>query len=310
MEKRIVIALGGNALGGNFPEQTAAAGQAAKIIAGLVREGYQVVVSHGNGPQVGMIDRAMGLLATVEPDLTPAPLSVCVAMSQGYIGYDLQNFLREELLRMGLHKPVTSLVTQVVVDPADEAFANPTKPIGRFMDREQAAEWERRGYRIIEDSGRGYRRVVPSPRPVDIVEIETIRNLLDSGQVVVACGGGGIPVVREDCRLRGVNAVIDKDFASARLAQMIGADYLVILTAVERVAVNFAKPDQRWLSRITVAEAQEYIAQGQFAPGSMLPKVQAAMEFAASRPGRSALITMLEKAGEGLRGDTGTVICA
>ena len=211
---------------------------------------------------------------------------------------------------MGIDKPVTSLVTQVVVDRSDEAFANPTKPIGRFMGRDEAAEWERRGCRVIEDSGRGYRRVVPSPKPVDIVEIETIRSLLDGGQVVVACGGGGIPVVREGCRLRGVSAVIDKDFASARLAQMIGADYLVILTAVERVAVNYAKPDQRWLSRISVEEARAYIAQGQFAPGSMLPKVEAAVEFASSLPGRRALITLLEKAGEGLKGETGTVICA
>ena len=211
---------------------------------------------------------------------------------------------------MGIDKPVTSLVTQVVVDRSDEAFANPTKPIGRFMDREEAAAWERRGCRVIEDSGRGYRRVVPSPKPVDIVEIETIRSLLDCGQVVVACGGGGIPVVREGCSLRGVSAVIDKDFASARLARMIGADYLVILTAVERVAVNYAKPDQRWLSRISVEEARAYIAQGQFAPGSMLPKVEAAVEFASSLPGRRALITLLEKAGEGLKGETGTVICA
>ena len=179
MNKRIVIALGGNALGLNFQDQMAAAGRAAKIIAGLVRDGYEVVVSHGNGPQVGMIDRAMGMLAAEEPDLAQAPLSVCVAMTQGYIGYDLQNFLREELLRMGIDKPVTSLVTQVVVDRSDEAFANPTKPIGRFMDREEAAAWERRGCRVIEDSGRGYRRVVPSPKPVDIVEIETIRSLLD-----------------------------------------------------------------------------------------------------------------------------------
>lgn len=310
MNKRIVIALGGNALGLSFQDQMTAAGRAAKIIAGLVRDGYEVVVSHGNGPQVGMIDRAMGMLAAQEPDLTQAPLSVYVAMTQGYIGYDLQNFLREELLRMGIDKPVTSLVTQVVVDRSDEAFANPTKPIGRFMDRDEAAEWERRGCRVIEDSGRGYRRVVPSPKPVDIVEIETIRSLLDGGQVVVACGGGGIPVVREGYRLRGVSAVIDKDFASARLAQMIGADYLVILTAVERVAVNYAKPDQRWLSRISVEEARAYIAQGQFAPGSMLPKVEAAVEFASSLPGRRALITLLEKAGEGLKGETGTVICA
>ena len=310
MNKRIVIALGGNALGLSFQDQMTAVGRAAKIIAGLVRDGYEVVVSHGNGPQVGMIDRAMGMLAAEEPDLAQAPLSVCVAMTQGYIGYDLQNFLREELLRMGIDKPVTSLVTQVVVDRSDEAFANPTKPIGRFMDREEAAAWERRGCRVIEDSGRGYRRVVPSPKPVDIVEIETIRSLLDGGQVVVACGGGGIPVVREGCSLRGVSAVIDKDFASARLAQMIGADYLVILTAVERVAVNYAKPDQRWLSWISVEEARAYIAQGQFAPGSMLPKVEAAVEFASSLPGRRALITLLEKAGEGLKGETGTVICA
>ena len=312
MGKRIVIALGGNALGNNLPEQMIAVKQTAKAIADLIQEGHQVIIAHGNGPQVGMIQKAMAELTRSEPDkYIPCPLSVCVAMSQGYIGYDLQNALREELLDRGIQKGVATVLTQVEVDPNDPAFAHPTKPIGAFMTKEEADRMvAERDYQVIEDAGRGYRRVVASPKPASIVEIESIRDMVEAGLVVVACGGGGIPVFRtEGHHLKGAAAVIDKDFAAGLLARQLEADYLVILTAVEKVAVNFGKPDQKWLDHMTPAEALSYADQGQFAPGSMLPKVQAAVEFAQSAPGRSALITLLEKAKEGIQGRTGTVIC-
>ncbi|BDF66280.1 carbamate kinase [Oscillospiraceae bacterium] len=311
MGKRIVIALGGNALGNNLPEQMVAVKQTAKAIADLIQTGNQVVIAHGNGPQVGMIQKAMAELTRSDPEkYIPCPLSVCVAMSQGYIGYDLQNGLREELLDRGIKKGVSTVLTQVEVDPADPAFQNPTKPIGAFMTKEEADKLvAERGYDVIEDSGRGYRRVVASPKPVSIVEIESIRDMVDAGLVVVACGGGGIPVFQtEGHHLKGAAAVIDKDFASCTLAQQLDADMLIILTAVEKVAVNFGKPDQKWLDSLTPAEARKYMGEGQFAPGSMLPKVQAAVEFAESKPGRSALITLLEKAKDGIEGKTGTVI--
>ncbi len=311
MGKRIVIALGGNALGNNLPEQMVAVKQTAKAIADLIQAGNQVVIAHGNGPQVGMIQKAMAELTRSDPEkYIPCPLSVCVAMSQGYIGYDLQNGLREELLDRGIKKGVSTVLTQVEVDPADPAFQNPTKPIGAFMTKEEADKLvAERGYDVIEDSGRGYRRVVASPKPVSIVEIESIRDMVDAGLVVVACGGGGIPVFQtEGHHLKGAAAVIDKDFASCTLAQQLDADMLIILTAVEKVAVNFGKPDQKWLDSLTPEEARKYMGEGQFAPGSMLPKVQAAVEFAESKPGRSALITLLEKAKDGIEGKTGTVI--
>ena len=311
MGKRIVIALGGNALGKNLPEQMAAVKQTAKAIADLIQEGHQVVLAHGNGPQVGMIQQAMALLTRAEPEkYISCPLSVCVAMSQGYIGYDLQNALREELLDRGIRKGVATVLTQVEVDPADPAFARPTKPIGAFLTREEAEKLvAQRGYDVVEDAGRGWRRVVASPRPVSIIEIESIRDMVEAGLVVVACGGGGIPVYRtQGHHLKGAAAVIDKDFAACVLARQLEADALVILTAVEKVAVHFGKPEQRWLDRLTPDQAREYIAQGQFAPGSMLPKVEAAVEFAESGPGRTALITLLERARDGLRGRTGTLI--
>ena len=308
MGKRIVIALGGNALGKNLPEQMAAVKNTARAIVDLIEQGNEVVVAHGNGPQVGMIQEAMALLTRSDPDrYVPCPLSVCVAMSQGYIGYDLQNALREEMLDRGIDKGVSTVLTQVEVDPDDPAFARPTKPIGSFMSKEEAEEKvAEKGWTVVEDSGRGYRRVVASPRPVEIVEIETVKDLMNAGQVVVAAGGGGIPVIAEGLHLKGVPAVIDKDRSSAKLAADFGADMLVILTAVEKVCINFNKPDQEELSAMTVAEAREYIAQGQFAPGSMLPKVQAALSFAESAPGRVALITLLEKAKDGIEGKTGT----
>ena len=312
-KKRIVIALGGNALGSNLPEQMIAVKQTSKAIADLIEEGHEVVIAHGNGPQVGMIQAAMTELTRSNPEkYIPCPLSVCVAMSQGYIGYDLQNALREELLDRGINKGVATVLTQVEVDPADPAFKNPTKPIGAFMTKEEADKMvAERGYDIIEDAGRGYRRVVASPKPQGIVEIDTIQALVESDHVVVACGGGDIPVfTTQGHHLKGAAAVIDKDFASCVLAQQLDADCLIILTAVEKVAINFGKPDQKWLDSLTPDEARKYMDEGHFAPGSMLPKVQAAVQFAQSKEGRTALITLLEKAKDGIAGRTGTRIQA
>ena len=309
MSERIVIALGGNALGKNLPEQMAAVKQTARAIVDLIESGREVVVSHGNGPQVGMINIAMTTLSREDPTHPMAPMSVCTAMSQGYIGYDLQNSLREEMLDRGILKPVSTILTQVEVDPEDPAFQNPTKPIGAFMTEVEAEEMRRRGNAVMEDAGRGWRRCVASPLPKSIIEIETIRALTEAGQVVVAAGGGGIPVYKTaGHHLKGAGAVIDKDFASELLAEELDADVLIILTAVEKVAVNFGRPDQKWLDHMTPEEARRYAAEGQFAPGSMLPKVQAALKFAESRPGRRALITLLEKAEAGVAGKTGTVI--
>ena len=311
MSERIVIALGGNALGNNLPEQMIAVKQTSKAIADLIEQGHQVVIAHGNGPQVGMIQNAMTELTRSDPEkYIPCPLSVCVAMSQGYIGYDLQNGLREELLDRGIQKGVATVLTQVEVDPNDPAFQNPTKPIGAFMTKEEAeALVAERDYKVVEDAGRGYRRVVASPQPVSIVEIQSIQDMVEAGLVVVACGGGGIPVFKtEGHHLKGAAAVIDKDFASEKMAEQLEADTLIILTAVEKVAVNFNKPDQKWLDHMTPDEVRKYMAEGQFAPGSMLPKVEAAVRFAESRPGRRALITLLEKAGAGVAGETGTTI--
>lgn len=309
-KKRIVIALGGNALGSTLPEQMAAVQSTAKAIVDLIEEGCDVVVTHGNGPQVGMISNAMAALSREEPSQPNTPLSVCVAMSQAYIGYDLQNALREELYNREMHNiPVTTVVTQIRVDENDPAFRNPSKPIGHFMNAEHAAQAQiKYGYVMKEDAGRGYRRVVASPMPVEIIEIGAIRSLFDSGQLVIACGGGGIPVTLQGNHLKGASAVIDKDFASCLLAEQLDADYLIILTAVEKVAIHFGKPDQEWLSDITTAQAKQYMEEGQFAPGSMLPKVQAAVRFASSKDGRIALITLLEKARDGIKGNTGTKI--
>ena len=311
MGKRIVIALGGNALGNNLPEQMIAVRQTARAIVDLIEQGHEVVIAHGNGPQVGMIQNAMTELTRSNPEkYIPCPLSVCVAMSQGYIGYDLQNALREEMLSRGIQKGVATVLTQVEVDANDPAFSKPTKPIGAFMTREEADILvKERDYTVVEDAGRGYRRVVASPRPQSIVEIQSIQDMVDAGLVVIACGGGGIPVFKtEGFHLKGAAAVIDKDFAASCLARQLDADCLIILTAVEKVAIHFGKPDVQWLSELTPDVARQYIADGEFAPGSMLPKVQAALEFAESKPGRTALITLLERAREGIAGETGTQI--
>ncbi len=309
-KKRIVIALGGNALGNTLPEQMAAVKITAKAIVDLIEEGCEVVVAHGNGPQVGMINNAMAALSRENPNQPNTPLSVCVAMSQAYIGYDLQNALREELLNRGIKDiPVATMVTQIRVDEADPAFQNPSKPIGHFMTKEQALHAEEAyGYVMKEDAGRGYRRVVASPKPAEIIEIGAIRSLVNDGQLVIACGGGGIPVTLQGNHLKGASAVIDKDFASCLLAKELDADFLIILTAVEKVAINFGKPEEKWLDELNTAQAKQYIFEGHFAPGSMLPKVEAAVEFAESKPGRTALITLLEKAKDGILGKTGTRI--
>lgn len=311
MGKRIVVALGGNALGKNLPEQMAAVKHTSKAIVDLIAEGNEVIVAHGNGPQVGMIQEAMTQLTRSDPEkYIPCPLSVCVAMSQGYIGYDLQNAIREELANRDIHHGVTTVLTQVEVDPNDPAFEHPTKPIGAFMTKEEADRMvAERGYTVVEDSGRGWRRVVASPKPQAIVELDTIRSLVEADHVVIACGGGGIPVYHtEGHHLKGAAAVIDKDFAAARLAEQLDADALVILTAVEKVAIHFGKPDQTELDELTPETAQRYIEAGEFAPGSMLPKVQAALQFAQSGSGRMSLITELDRAADGIAGKTGTIV--
>ena len=307
-EKLIVIALGGNALGNNIEEQKQAVEKTARVIVDLAQQGMKLVITHGNGPQVGMIQNAMDQYVMTASEYKQIPLPSSVAMSQGYIGIDLQNAIKYELVRRDLDIKVSTILSQVEVDAEDEAFQHPTKPIGRFMTREEAEEREAKGIRCMEDAGRGYRVVVASPMPKRIRELETIRTLVNAGHIVITCGGGGIPVVCEEGKLVGVNAVIDKDNVSSFLAEKLDADYLIILTAVEKVAINFGKEDQEWLSEMTVAQAREYMAQDQFAKGSMLPKIEAAVRYAASAPGRRTLITLLDKAAEGIAGKTGTVI--
>jgi carbamate kinase len=290
--------------------------EAARVTSGaivdLVEEGHEIVVVHGNGPQVGMIETAFETAAKADKHFPVLPMSVCVALSQGYIGYDLQNTIRMELDRRGIKKQVATIITQVEVDPADKAFENPTKPIGGFMSETDAEILKSKGVPVMEDAGRGWRQVVASPKPINIIEAETIKTLLAAGHIPIAAGGGGIPVAMKDGQYRGMSAVIDKDFSAAKLAELINADMLIILTAVEKVAVNFGKPDQKWLDSMTVSQAEQYIAENQFAKGSMLPKVQASITFVKSRALRdeahSALITLLTKARDGIAGKTGTRI--
>lgn len=307
-KKKVVIALGGNALGKDVEEQKEAVAKTAKVIVDLAQQGLDIIVTHGNGPQVGMIQNAMDNLVVMHENYKQVPLPTSVAMSQGYIGIDLQNAIKYELYSRNIDGKVSTILSQVEVDMNDPAFENPTKPIGRFLTKEEAEENEANGVRCMEDAGRGYRVVVASPMPQRIRELETIKTLVNAGHIVITCGGGGIPVISENGKLVGVNAVIDKDNASSLLAAQLGADYLVILTAVEKVAINFGKENQEWLSDLTVEQAKEYIAEEQFAKGSMLPKIEAAIRFAESGEGRRTLITLLDKAAEGIAGKTGTVI--
>ncbi|MET3618019.1 carbamate kinase [Peptoniphilus olsenii] len=309
MGYKIVIALGGNALGNSPEEQKIAVKKTAKSLVSLVESGNKIIVGHGNGPQVGMINLAMEKGHKVDDSIPKMPFPECGAMSQGYIGYHLQNAIRHEFKQINRDVPVVTIITQVLVDKNDRAFENPTKPIGAFYTKEEAEKISKESnYEFKEDAGRGYRRVVASPKPIDIVEKESLKDLYDARNVIIACGGGGIPVVEENGEYIGVAAVIDKDFSCAKMAELMDADVLVILTAVEKVAINFGKENEKWLSEMTIDECQTYIEEGHFAPGSMLPKVEAAMSFVKSKPERKALITSLESADEALAGKTGTWI--
>ena len=309
MSKRLVIALGGNALGKTPQEQLQLVKSTAVTIVDLVAAGNDVVIGHGNGPQVGMVNLAFEHSATHDAGTPAMPFPECGAMTQGYIGYHLQQAIQRELAHRGLDRPCAAVVTQVVVDPADTAFQHPTKPVGMFYDKAQADEiMARTGYTFVEDAGRGYRRVVSSPVPVKIVELPVVEQLLGQHSIVITVGGGGIPVMEKaPGDYEGVAAVIDKDRASARLACDLRADMLVILTAVDKVSVNYRQPDQRDLDRITVDQARQYIAQGHFAPGSMLPKVESCIHFVETTGG-TALITSLGRAHDALQGRTGTLI--
>ena len=307
--KKLVIALGGNALGKNPEEQLGLVKYTAKTIVDLVEEGYDVIVGHGNGPQVGMINLAMEFAANNGANTPIMPFAECGAMSQGYIGYHLQQSIRNELKHRKINKNVATVITEVVVDKNDNAFENLSKPVGMFYSKEEAEKVSKeKGFTFVEDAGRGYRRVVASPQPQKIVEIDTVKQLVNEGSIVITVGGGGIPVIEENDELIGVPAVIDKDKSSAKLAKDIDAEMLVILTAVDRVCINFNKPNQEELSSINLEEAYKFIEEGHFAKGSMLPKVEACIDFVKSSTNGTALITSLEKAKEALHGKTGTII--
>ena len=309
MAERIVVALGGNALGRTPEEQLALVEGTAKPIVDLVEKGYEVIIGHGNGPQVGLINLAMEFSANKGGGTPFMPFPECGAMTQGYIGYHLQQAIQAELRERGIDRACATVITQVVVDENDPGFQNPTKPVGSFYTQDEAERIAaEKGFTFVEDAGRGWRRVVPSPIPKRIVELKAVEQLVRAGDIVITVGGGGIPVVETEQGLRGVAAVIDKDRASALLARDIGADRLIILTAVDRVCVNYNKPGQRELAEMTLADCERYIAQGQFAPGSMLPKVESCMAFVRDSEHGTALITSLSRAAEALEGKTGTVI--
>lgn len=306
-KKKIVIALGHDALGTTLPEQKSAAKKAARAVADFIKDDYQVAISHSNGPQVGMIHTAMAEFCRIYPEYTATPMSVCSAMSQGYIGYDLQNAIRTELLNRGIYKTVSTILTQVCVDPYDEAFYCPEKQIGRVMTKEEADIEEKKGNHVIETE-HGYRRIVAAPKPIDIVEIDAVRALLEADQVVIACGGGGIPVLSQGHKLKGASAVIEKDTAAGKLADLVDAERLVILTGVERVCLNFGMENEEPIDEMTIAQAEKYMEEGQFEAGTMLPKIQAAIDFIGNSAVRSVLITKLAASEEGKRPVTGTII--
>lgn len=307
-KKRIVIAIGHKDLGTNLPEQKEAVAKTATVIADFIQNGWQVAIVHSNAPQVGMIHTAMNEFGRQHDGYSKAPMSVCSAMSQGYIGYDLQNGLRAELIKRGIYKPVSTVLTQVTVDPYDEAFYTPVKMIGRVMAKEEADEEEARGNYVAEAEG-GYRRIVAAPHPVAIVEIDAIKALMDADQVVIACGGGGIPVMEQGCNLRGASAIIEKDLAAGLLAKEIDADVLMILTSVDNVTLNYGGQGEKLIEHMSVEEANDFVQQGQFEFASMLPKISASVDFITSGKGRKAIITSLAKAEEScIKGTAGTII--
>jgi len=302
MKKKVVIALGGNALGKTNEEQIKLVKSTAIRIVDIISNGYDVVITHGNGPQVGMIASSL--------EGNAIPFSECDAMSEGYIGYHLSQAIVNELRTRGINKSCVSVLTQVVVDKDDTAFDNPTKPIGNFYSKEEASLLsDSKGYIMKEDAGRGYRRVVASPKPLEIVEFESINELISSGHIVIACGGGGIPVVLEDDKFVGVDAVIDKDLTSALLAEKINADYLLILTGIDKVCINFDEPDEKKLDILSLSDAYKYISNNEFAEGSMLPKIEACLKFV-KNTNKYAVITSLDEALNGLDGKSGTLVCS
>ena len=308
MKKKAVVSLGHEALGYTTTEQWDAVKKTAKALADLAEADYQLTITHSNGPQVSMIHKAMAELRRVNPDYTPVPMCVCSAMSQGYVGYDIQNSLRSEFLSRGISTPVSAILTQVTVDPYDDAFYEPNKIIGRFMTREEADAEVAKGNYVTEVPGKGFRRVVAAPKPIDIVEIETIRTLAEAGQVVIACGGGGIPVIEQRHTLKGASAVIEKDSIAGKLAADLQADLLIILTGVEQVYTDYGKETQTGIASMTVAQAKAYIEEKQFGEGNMLPKIEAAITYLDSVPEGKVLITDLAHASEAVKGRTGTVI--
>ena len=307
-EKTVVVALGHKALGTTLPEQKNATKEAAKAIADLVEEGTRVVISHSNGPQVGMIHTAMNEFGKAHPDYTFAPMSVCSAMSQGYIGYDLQNAIRSELLARGIYKPVATILTQVVIDPYDDAFGEPEKIIGRTLTAEEAEAEEDKGNYVTEVADGQYRRILAAPKPQRIVELETVRALTDAGQIVIAAGGGGIPVMEQGIDLHGASAIIEKDLASGLLAESLNADTLLILTSVEKVSLDLGTDKERPIDTLTAEEAEKYISEGHFAKGSMLPKIQAGISFIRQGKGRRAIITDIAHTRDGYLEKTGTIL--
>jgi len=308
MKKTIVVALGHEALGETLPKQKKALKSAVKAIADLVEANYNVVVTHSNGSQVSMIHTAMTEFGKRHPDYTVSPMSVCSAMSQGYIGYDLQNTLRSELLDRGIYKAVSTILTQVSVDPYDEAFGKPDKKIGRYMTKEEAEAEEDKNNYVVNVEGKGYRRVVASPKPIDIIEIDAIKVLLDAGQVVIACGGGGIPVIEQESALKGASAVIEKDLASALLAKQLKADELMILTSVDNVCLNYNTENESVIEKMTTKEAEGYMADNQFEANTMLPKIEAACEFCNALADVKTIITSIKNAKKATEGRAGTVI--
>ena len=308
MKKRVVVALGHRALGTTLPDQKLAVNSSAVILADLVEEGAELIITHSNAPQVGMIHTAMNEYAKAH-ETYGAPMSVCSAMSQGYIGYDIQNALRAELLKRGIYKTVSTVLTQVTVDPYDETFYHPTKVIGRYMTAEEAALEQKKGNYVVEEPGKGFRRIIASPKPIDIVEIEAIKTLSDAGQIVIACGGGGIPVLKQGSNLKGASAVIEKDLVSGLLADLSDADMLMILTNEEFVNIKYGTDKETPLKHITPEEARVHIANHEFGETKMLPKIEASINFVSREEGRTAVITSIDKAVDAYRGKTGTVIC-
>ena len=308
MKKRVVVALGHRALGTTLPDQKLAVNSSAVILADLVEEGAELIITHSNAPQVGMIHTAMNEYAKAH-ETYGAPMSVCSAMSQGYIGYDIQNALRAELLKRGIYKTVSTVLTQVTVDPYDETFYHPTKVIGRYMTAEEAALEQKKGNYVVEEPGKGFRRIIASPKPIDIVEIEAINALSNAGQIVIACGGGGIPVLKQGSNLKGASAVIEKDLVSGLLADLTDADMLMILTNEEFVNIKYGTDKETPLKHITPEEARVHITNHEFGETKMLPKIEASINFVSRKEGRTAVITSIDKAVDAYRGKTGTVIC-